>query len=93
MSTTTLVKWGTGQGIHVSKRAMESAGVKVGDACVVSSRPGIITLDFSQNAHRRVLCERISRDELFSSWEGSREDAQSSLDDLPAEGAEKELWG
>ncbi|PJM78219.1 AbrB/MazE/SpoVT family DNA-binding domain-containing protein [Bifidobacterium scaligerum] len=44
MSTTTLVKWGNGQGVRLSKETMERAGLQVGDSLEVNAENGMITL-------------------------------------------------
>ncbi|PLS23795.1 hypothetical protein BLI708_03370 [Bifidobacterium imperatoris] len=44
MSTTTLVKWGNGQGVRLSKETMERAGLRVGDSLEVNAENGMITL-------------------------------------------------
>lgn len=93
MVTATLSEWGTGQGIHVSKQVMRDAQVAVGDVCAVESSPGVITLRFNRSEHRPVRCEHISFDELFSSWQGSREDASDPWEGSQPHGTEKELWG
>lgn len=44
MSTTTLVRWGNGQGIRLSKELMEQAGLHVGDSLEVQAETGKITV-------------------------------------------------
>ncbi|MBT1170673.1 hypothetical protein [Bifidobacterium sp. SO4] len=44
MNTTTLAKWGNGQGVRLSKETMERAGLHVGDSLEVSAENGVITL-------------------------------------------------
>lgn len=44
MSTTTLVKWGNGQGVRLSKETLERAGLQVGDSLEVNVENGMITL-------------------------------------------------
>lgn len=94
MPATTLSKWGTGAGVHVSKSVMNDAGVKLGDTCAVTvERPGVILLDFTTTAHRPVLCEHVTFDDLFGNWNGKREDASDPWAGMPPAGAEKEMWG
>lgn len=92
MVTTTLSKWGTGQGIHISKQMMKDAQITVGDVCTVESKPGMIVLRFNCSEHRPVRCQPISFDDLFSSWNGSREDIVDPWADSELHGAERELW-
>ena len=93
MLTTTLSKWGTGQGIHVSKQAMRDAQVTIGDVCTVESKPGMITLRFNQSEHRPVRCKFTPFDDLVSSWQGCREDVSDPWAKSEPHGSEKELWG
>lgn len=44
MGTTTLVRWGNGQGVRLSREAMERAGLQVGDSLEVNAENGVITL-------------------------------------------------
>lgn len=92
MTTTTLSKWGTGQGVHVSRGVMSDAQVNIGDECVVTARAGIIVLDFSKGAHRRVRREAVSFSDVFAGWDGQPEDSTDPWEGLPARGAERELW-
>lgn len=93
MTTTTLSTWGTGQGVHVSKKVMEEAQVSVGDTCEVRTAPGVITLDFTGGEHRAVRREPVTFDDLFGGWDGPREETPDPWSGMPARGAEKELWG
>lgn len=92
MTTATLAKWGTGQGIHVSKQVMRDAQISVGDVCAVESKPGVIVLRFNRSEHRPVRCEPVSFDDLFSSWSGSREDVIDPWVGSEPHGAERGLW-
>lgn len=93
MTTATLSKWGTGQGVHVSKKVMEKARVKLGDSCEVTTAPGIITLDFTKGAHRDVRREPVTFEEVFDGWSGSRKSVSDPWASAGNVGAEKELWG
>ncbi len=92
MPTTTVSKWGTGQGVHIPKQAMEDARIKVGDTCTIEARPGVVIFRFDQGKHRRVKCEDVTFEELFGSWEGSRDNVSDPWEGAEPHGAEKELW-
>lgn len=44
MGTSTLVKWGNGQGVRISRDIMESMGMSIGDRLEVQVRDGNIVM-------------------------------------------------
>ena len=44
MGTSTLVKWGNGQGVRISRGIMESMGMSIGDQLEVQVRDGNIVM-------------------------------------------------
>ena len=55
MNTTTLTKWGNGQGVRLSKDTMEKAGLHVGDSLEIHTENGKITLLAAKKRYIDVL--------------------------------------
>lgn len=94
MVSTTLSKWGSGAGIHVSKKIMTAAGVRLGDKCVVDvSRPGVISLDFTAGSHRPVLRESVTFSDVFAGKTPNGSEMSDPWAGVLPVGKEQELWG
>lgn len=68
MGTTTLVKWGNGQGIRLTRALIEQAGLHVGDVLDVTVDQGRITIT---PAKPRVI-GIPDYAALFADWQGPK---------------------
>lgn len=93
LATTKLSSWGTGQGFHVSRQAMEASGIRLGDECDIEYHPGVIVFRFKGSEHRRVKRTKLTFDEAFKNWNGGRLDAGDPWAGLASRGAEEDVWG
>lgn len=66
MNTTTLTKWGNGQGVRLSKDTMEKAGLHVGDSLEIHTENGKITLLAAKKRYIDVLDYQA----LFRDYDG-----------------------
>lgn len=66
MSNTTLVKWGNGQGIRLSKAVTEQAGIHIGDSLDVQVENGKITVTPAQKRYISIP----DYEELFKDYRG-----------------------
>lgn len=68
MNTTTLVKWGNGQGIRLSKSVTEEAGFHIGDTLEVEVRDGKLTIAPARRRYIGIL----DYEKLFEGYDGPR---------------------
>lgn len=67
MNTTTLVKWGNGQGVRLAKAVTEEAGFHAGDELEVRVSNGTVTLT---PTHRRIVTIP-DFESMFANYQGS----------------------
>ncbi|MBT1162998.1 AbrB/MazE/SpoVT family DNA-binding domain-containing protein [Bifidobacterium sp. SO1] len=66
MNTTTLVKWGNGQGIRLSRETIEQAGLKIGDTLEVQAQNGKLTVTPAKKRYIGIL----DYEKMFENYHG-----------------------
>lgn len=83
MTETTLVKWGNGQGIRLSRGTVEEAGLAIGDRMRVEARGDGSILLTPERRKKIVIVPNFS--ELFEGYEGPWPSEDGSGDPVGAE--------
>lgn len=69
-------------------------GTSIGDAYDVEYLPGMIVFRLQDQEHRKVKRKKITLEEAFEGWNGSRETQDPWGNDANTlNGAEKDVWG
>lgn len=69
MALAKLSAWGTGQGIHLSKKQIQSVGMRIGEFFDVRRKGGSIVLT-PHKEKKRLVIKPIDYDKLFEGYDG-----------------------
>lgn len=87
MATTTLNKWGNGQGVRIPKDVCDLLGVKIGTPAIldVNETESIISLRFEKEPTQYQRRSKKSMKELAAQWTGEKVGEEWGGSDVGAE--------